>query len=79
MIDLHTDSEGCSGAVTLYGKPKGATVLGKSYDSKDPSAPVCRVELSLDSEGALKAEVAGPCTTYHGASCGFDGIMTRGK
>ncbi len=79
VIDLHTGSEGCSGAVTLYGKPKGATVLGESYDSKDPSAPVCRVELLLDSEGALKAEVAGPCTTYHGASCGFDGIMTRGK
>ncbi len=79
VIDLHTGSEGCSGAVTLYGKPNGATVLGESYVSKDPSAPVCRVELSLDSTRALKAEVAGPCTAYHGASCGFDGTMMRGK
>ena len=79
VIDLHTGSEGCSGAVTLYGKPEGATVLGESYDPQDPSAPVCRVELSLDSKGALRTEVAGPCMTYHGASCGFDGAMTRGN
>jgi hypothetical protein len=79
VINLVAAVEGCSGAVTLYGKPKGATVLGESYDPNDPSAPVCRVDLSLDDKGALKTEVAGPCTHYHGASCGFDGTMTRGK
>lgn len=76
VIDLYAGAKDCSGAVTLYGKP---TVLGESYDPKDPSAPVCRVELSLDSRRALKAKVAGPCTTYHGASCGFEGTMTRDK
>lgn len=80
VIDLYAGAKGCSGAVTLYGKPKGATVLGESYDPKDPSAPVCRVELSLDRRRALEGgEVAGPCTTYHGASCGFEGTMTRDK
>jgi len=78
VIDLVTGVPGCSGAVTLYGKPKGAAVLGESYDPKNPSAPVCRVELSLD-KGVLKTEVAGPCTYYHGGSCGFDGTMTRDK
>jgi len=78
VIDLVTGVPGCSGAVTLYGKPKGATVLGESYDPKDPSAPVCRVELSLG-KGVLKTEVAGPCTYYHGGSCGFDGSLTRSK
>jgi hypothetical protein len=78
VIDLVTGVPGCSGAVTLYGKPKGATVLGESYDPKDPSAPVCRVELSLG-KGVLKTEVAGPCTYYHGGSCGFDGSLTRNK
>lgn len=78
VIDLHTGSEGCSGAVTLYGKPRGSTVLGESYDPKDPSAPVCRVELALD-KGVLKTLVAGPCTSYHGASCGFNGTMMRGE
>ncbi len=77
MIDLIVGTEGCSGAVTLYGKPKGTTVLGKRHDPNDSAAPVCRVELSL-AEGMLSAEVAGPCKTYHGASCGFDGEMTRG-
>lgn len=78
VIDLVVGTEGCSGAVTLYGKPKGATVLGESYDPNDSTAPVCRVELSL-AKDMLRAEVAGPCTTYHGASCGFDGEMTRGE
>jgi len=79
VIELATGVPGCSGAVTLYGKPKGPSVLGESYDPNDPSAPVCRVGMSLSDEGVLKAEVAGPCTTYHGASCGFDGTMTRGQ
>lgn len=79
VIELSTGAPGCSGAVTLYGKPKGATVLGESYDPNDSSVPVCRVELSLDGKDMLKTEVAGPCTTYHGASCGFDGSMTRSR
>lgn len=79
VIDLLSAGEGCSGAVTLYGKPEGATVLGESYDPDDPSAPVCRVELSLDGAGGLKAETAGACAHYHGASCGFDGSMSRGE
>lgn len=76
VIDLVTGVPGCSGAVTLYGKPEGTTVLGESYDPNDPAAPVCRVELSLD-EGALTTEVVGPCTFYHGGSCGFDGSLAR--
>lgn len=78
VIDLVTGVPGCSGAVTLYGKPKGTAVLGESYDPNDPYAPVCRVELSLD-KGALTTEVAGPCTSYHGGSCGFDGRLKRIK
>jgi uncharacterized protein YecT (DUF1311 family) len=79
VIELVTGVPGCSGAVTLYGKPKGSSVLGESYDPNDPSAPLCSVDLSLDGKGALKTEAAGPCTVYHGASCGFDGAMTRGE
>ncbi|MGB3538295.1 MAG: lysozyme inhibitor LprI family protein [Mesorhizobium sp.] len=78
VIELVTGVPGCSGAVTLYGKPKGSTVFGESYDPNEPTAPVCRVELSLD-KGTLKTEVAGPCTFYHGAACGFDGNLTRGE
>lgn len=78
VIDLVVGADGCSGAVTLYGKPKGAAVLGESYDPNDPSAPVCRVELSLD-EGVLKTEAVGPCIYYHGGACGFDGNMTRSR
>jgi uncharacterized protein YecT (DUF1311 family) len=79
VIDLITAADGCSGAVTLYGKPHGSSVLGESYDPNDPSAPVCRVDLSRDDKGVLKTEVAGPCTSYHGAACGFDGSLTRRK
>jgi hypothetical protein len=79
VIDLVTGVTGCSGAVTLYGKPKGTTVLGESYEPNDPGIPVCRVELSLDGKGALTTEVVGPCTIYHGAACSFDGSMTRGE
>ena len=79
VVDLVTGVPGCSGAVTLYGRPKGNTVLGESYDPEFRGAPVCRVELSLDDNGVLKTEVAGPCTYYHGVSCGFDGAMTRGE
>lgn len=78
VIDLTTGVPGCSGAVTLYGKPEGATVLGESYDPRDPAAPICRVKLSLDG-AVLKTEVAGPCTDHHGASCGFDGSLTRNR
>ncbi|HWM82076.1 MAG TPA: lysozyme inhibitor LprI family protein [Pseudolabrys sp.] len=78
VIDLYTGIKGCTGAVTLYGKPKGTLVLGESYDPKNPTAPVCRVELTLD-KGVLKTAVTGPCTHYHGSSCGFDGKMTRDK
>jgi uncharacterized protein YecT (DUF1311 family) len=76
VIDLHVAGSGCSGAVTLYGKPEGSTVLGESYDPNDPAAPLCRVDLTLD-KGVLKAKVAGPCAYYHGGSCGFEGEMTR--
>jgi uncharacterized protein YecT (DUF1311 family) len=79
VIELVTGVPGCSGAVTLYGKPKGSSVRGESYDPNDPAAPVCRADLSLDDKGVLKTEVAGPCSYYHGASCGFDGTMTRNK
>lgn len=79
VIDLVTGSEGCAGAVTLYGKPSGATVRGESYDPNDSAAPVCRVELSRDGKGGLKSDEAGPCAYYHGGSCNFDGSMTRGK
>jgi uncharacterized protein YecT (DUF1311 family) len=78
VIDLHTAGKGCSGAVTLFGKPKDNTVLGESYNPNEPAAPVCRVELTLD-KGVLKAEVAGPCDYYHGGSCDFDGRMTRSR
>lgn len=79
VIDLYTAAEGCSGAVTLYGKPKGALVLGESDGPAEPAAPVCRVELSLDDNGVLKTEVAGPCTDYHGGACGFGGSLTRSE
>jgi hypothetical protein len=79
VIDLVTGIEGCAGAVTLYGKPDGATVRGESYDPNDPAAPVCRVQLSSDDKGILKTEEAGPCNYYHGGSCSFDGSMRRGK
>ena len=78
VIDIATAAEGCAGAVTLYGKPEGARVLGESYDASDPSAPVCRVELSLE-KGMLKTETAGPCSYYHGAACSFDGSLKRSK
>ncbi|MHA6645031.1 lysozyme inhibitor LprI family protein [Mesorhizobium sp. A623] len=78
VIDLTTAAEGCSGAVTLYGKPQGRAMVGESYDPTEPAAPVCRVELSLSEGGALKTKVAGPCTFYHGAACGFGGSLTRG-
>ncbi|MGO4562658.1 hypothetical protein [Rhizobiales bacterium 3FA27D7] len=78
VIEFTTGAPGCSGTATLYGKPKGSAVLGESYDPNDPAAPVCRVELSLDGN-ALKTEVAGPYTTFHGTSCGFDGSMTQSK
>lgn len=79
VIDLVTGMEGCSGAVTLYGKPSGTTVTGESYDPNDPSAPVCRVDLSRDDKGVLTTEEAGPCSYFHGGSCAFDGSMTRSK
>lgn len=79
VIDLVTGLEGCAGAVTLYGKPSGAKVLGESYDPNDPSAPLCRVELSRDGMGVLTTEEAGPCNYYHGTSCGFEGSMTHGE
>lgn len=79
VVDLYTGVEGCSGAVTLYGKPKEAMLLGEAGDQDDSAAPGCRVELSLDAKGALKTEVAGPCTSYHGAACGFDGVLLRDK
>jgi hypothetical protein len=78
VIDLVAGVPGCSGAVTLYGKPKDKAVLGESYDPNDPSAPVCRVELSFDKKGMLTAEEVGSCTYYHGASCGFEGSLARG-
>ncbi|ABE63599.1 hypothetical protein Nham_2828 [Nitrobacter hamburgensis X14] len=79
VIDLVAGMPGCSGAVTLYGKPKDNAVLGESYDPNNRGIPVCRVELSLDRKGVLTTEVVGPCTFYHGGSCGFDGSMTRSE
>jgi hypothetical protein len=78
VIDLAVGDEECAGAVTFYGKPDGTTVTGESYALADPAAPVCRVDLSRNGD-TLDAEEAGPCGYYHGASCGFDGSMTRGQ
>lgn len=80
VIDLVTGQPGCSGAVTLYGKPKeDRTVLGESYDPSTPTAPICRVQLAIDNKGVLTTEVVGPCAFFHGGACDFNGRMTRGK
>jgi hypothetical protein len=79
VIDLVTGAPGCSGSVTVYGKPRDNAVGGESYDPTDPGAPVCTIDLSLDGKGTLTAEEVGSCTYYHGASCGFEGTMTRGE
>lgn len=77
VIELATGTPGCSGAVTLYGRPEGAAVAAESYDPGEPDAPVCRVDLSLGKD-VLKVEEVGPCSYHHGAACGFDGSLTRG-
>lgn len=79
VIDLVTGVPGCSGAVTLYGKPHGNSVIGESYDKEFSGTPVCRVELSLDKKDMLTAEEVGACSFYHGASCGFEGSLMRGE
>ncbi|HEU4806084.1 MAG TPA: lysozyme inhibitor LprI family protein [Nitrobacter sp.] len=79
VIDLVAGMPGCSGAVTLYGKPKANALVGESYDPNNRGIPVCRVELTLDGKGVLTTAVVGPCTFYHGGSCGFDGSMTRSE
>lgn len=75
VIDLVTGLLGCSGAVTLFGKPEGATVFSEGYDPTDLGAPVCGVDFSIDGKGALTAEEVGFCSYYRGASCGFDGSL----
>jgi hypothetical protein len=79
VIDLVTGVPGCSGSVTLYGKPTDNAVGGESYDPANPGAPVCTIDFSLDGKGTLTAEEVGSCSYYHGASCGFEGTMTRGE
>lgn len=80
VIDLVTGQPSCSGAVTLYGKPKeDRTVLGESYDPSTPTAPICRVQLVIDNKGVLTTEAVGPCAFFHGGACGFNGRMTRHK
>ena len=76
-VDLQTGTTGCAGAITLYGKPRGNTLVGESRETDIPDAPVCRIEMSLTDKNTLKTEVAGPCTDYHGAACGFDGTLLR--
>ena len=76
VIDLATGTPGCSGAVTLYGRPEGAAVAAESYDPGEPDAPVCRVDLSLGKD-VLRVEEVGPCGYHHGAACGFDGSLRR--
>ncbi len=79
VIDLVTATEGCSGAVTLYGKPEGRRVTAKSYDAQNPRAPVCTIAFERGADGSLRGETAGDCMSYHGAACGFDGVLTRDK
>jgi hypothetical protein len=77
VIDMVTGADGCSGAVTLYGKPDGKSVTGASYDPADKEAPICRVDISIGESGEMEAATAGPCSYYHGAACGFDGKLMR--
>jgi hypothetical protein len=79
VIDLVTGAEGCSGAVTLYGKPDGKSVAGASYDPADKEAPLCKVDISIGDSGEMEAATAGPCSYYHGAACGFDGKLVRSE
>ncbi len=79
VIDLMTAAEGCSGAVTLYGKPTATSVLGESYDASDRTAPVCKVDIVLGKPGEMEATTAGDCVQYHGAACGFDGKLTQSR
>lgn len=73
-----TGQPGCSGAVTLYGKPKEDRILlGESYDPSAPAASVYRVQLSIDNKDALTTNVVGSCTFFNDAACGFNGGMTR--
>jgi len=79
VIDMVTATEGCSGAVTLYGKPEGRRLTAKSYDAQNPRAPVCTIAFERGADGGLRGETAGDCGFYHGAACGFDGQLAREK
>jgi len=69
----------CAGAVTVFGKPQGLSVKGVSYDPNDKAAPICEVHLSINESGEMEATSRGDCTYYHGAACGFDGVMKKAE
>ncbi len=79
VVDLITGMPGCSGAVTLYGKPAGRALHGASYDPIEPSAPVCDINFDLDASGTLNVDAYGDCNYYHGGGCIFDGTLTKDK
>lgn len=79
VVDLVTGMPGCSGAVTLYGKPEGRALHGASYDATEPSAPVCDINFDLDASGTLNVDAYGDCNYYHGGGCIFDGTLTKDK
>lgn len=76
VVDVVTGMPGCSGAVTVFGKPEGQRLRAKSYDAKQPKAPVCTIDFELSAPRTLRTESAGDCTHYHGGSCDFSGTMT---
>ncbi|MER0240413.1 hypothetical protein [Fulvimarina sp. MAC8] len=66
----------CVGNVTVYGKPDGSTLVGESYDPKQPEAPVCRLRMSRTGD-RLTIEELGSCSYWHGAGCDFSGEVAR--
>lgn len=78
VVNMVVGRPGCSGSVSLYGIPDDNRKLrAESYDSKDPGAPVCTMELMLDNKGQLLVSEDHNCTYYHGVSCMYDGWLTQ--
>jgi hypothetical protein len=77
-VVAHVDvgAQGCAGDFVGIGQLKG-NALRLSPFVKDSDNASCVVTVSFDKTGKKAKVSEDGCTSFHGASCGFDGQVTK--
>lgn len=76
--NLDVGSDGCGGEISGVGQAKGNILTFTPYVKFD-AEDSCSIKVVFDKDDKTITIKENNCSPYHGASCGFDGKLTKAR